>query len=103
MNQFSTINAQDSLSSLIQVASNEATQDNVQPIAERKSKINIAKLVLWNMAQPFSKRIALADLQNKLACAAHRGKLASLREQIRLEVAADLKKLRDDEENLMSL
>lgn len=66
-------------------------------------KINIAKLVLWNLCQPMHKRISADMLQAKVACGKYRGRLASLREQVRREVSAKLDDMQRKEKMLMDL
>ena len=52
--------------------------------------MNINKLVLWNMTQPYNKRIAAADLAETVETARIMADVRSLHRQIRAEVEAEL-------------
>ena len=106
MNNFSAIDAQSDLSALIQVAPNEAAHDDAAPNAtpcEHKPRygVNIAKLTAHNLRQPLHKRIALADLTERVNFAHVRGALAGLHGQISAEVAPVLRAMRGQSDALM--
>jgi hypothetical protein len=53
-------------------------------------RMNTDKLVLWNMTQPYHKRVAAADLAKKVASARNIANLRALHRQVRAEVEAEL-------------
>ena len=82
----------------------EFSSDEVCAIAiEQKPRLNVAKLVRFNLSQPIGKRLAAADLQERLDGARQRGNLVALRAQIASEVSATLDAQRGLTEALMSL
>lgn len=99
-NNFANLDAQNDTACLAQVASNEQPEQPAQPT---KRKVNIAKLVLWNMTQPFHKRIAASDLQARVDAAPMRARVLLLREQIAREVEAVLIPMRANEDALMNM
>ena len=72
-------------------------------MTKQNGKINVGKLVLWNLSQPFHKRIAAADLQARVTFAPVRASLVSLHAQVSREVEAALMPERKREDLLMSL
>ena len=72
-------------------------------MTKQNGKINIGKLVLWNLCQPMHKRISATDLQAKVSFAPIRASLASLHAQVSREVEAVLIPERKREEMLMAL
>jgi len=61
-------------------------QPEVEFTVHPMRKINLTKLVAWNMRQPFRKRIAASELQEKLEYARERGNVAALCAQVHEEV-----------------
>ena len=61
-------------------------QPEVEFTVHPMRKINLTKLVAWNMRQPFRKRIAASELQEKLEYARERGNVAALHAQVQEQV-----------------
>ena len=72
-------------------------------MTKQNGKINIGKLVLWNLCQPMHKRISATDLQAKVSFAPIHASLVSLHAQVSRECEALLIPARANEDALMAL
>lgn len=97
MNNFSTLDAQSPLASLIQVASNESLPVQVtghgsmicnNGLTRSKASINRTKLALHNLCQPMHKRIEASKLSARVSVAKMRGNAVALLARVKAEIAA---------------
>lgn len=90
MNDYSNLSAESAESSFATMTSAELAQ---APTVE-KQRFDVGKFTLSNLCKPFGKRLAIRDLESRIAIAGKRGRDAAIQASVAQEIAPKLAEIR---------